>query len=268
MYIMAHQYKNTKLHYAYEILKLGVKTQILLSRALDLKHMPMIKELKPIDNRLVWLLMECKQTGRLYIWHTQEDDKVRPEHAANDGQTFDWENPPPTGNPGDDYGCRCWAEFIESPDKPAYSVSEPSKGTVKIKRPDGSEETRTGGSRAWRNNNPGNLRSGTFANNHGAIGSAGGFAVFPDEQTGDAASAALLRIPTYSGLSVDDAIARRSPSNENDTENLQNTIHNMSGLSGDEIVGELDDNQMSKLTDAIKRTEGWMPGNTTINPAP
>ena len=42
----------------------------------------------------------------------------------------------------------------------------------------------------------------------------------------------------------------------------------MSGLSGDEIVGELDEDQMSKLTDAIKRTEGWVPGTTTINPAP
>lgn len=247
---------------------LGVKNQILLAKSLDLGCIAIAREHAKIDQGLIRILKAATQESRYYIWHTQGDDKVRPEHAANDGQTFDWNNPPSTGNPGDDYGCRCTAEFINSPDKPAYSVSEPSKGTVTIKKPDGSEETRTGGSRAWRNNNPGNLRSGTFANNHGAIGSAGGFAVFPDEETGDAASAALLRTPTYSGLSVDDAIARRSPSNENDTSTLQNTIHNMSGLSGDEIVGELDDNEMSKLTDAIKRTEGWIPGTTTINPAP
>lgn len=45
-----------------------------------------------------------------YIWRTQGDDKVRPSHAANEGQIFAWDDPPPTGNPGEDYNCRCWAE--------------------------------------------------------------------------------------------------------------------------------------------------------------
>jgi hypothetical protein len=45
-----------------------------------------------------------------YIWRTWDDDKVRPEHAANNGKIFAWDNPPPTGNPGETFGCRCWAE--------------------------------------------------------------------------------------------------------------------------------------------------------------
>ncbi|MFW0777116.1 MAG: phage minor head protein [Rickettsiales bacterium] len=45
-----------------------------------------------------------------YIWRTAGDDKVRPSHAANDGKIFEWDNPPPTGNPGDAPGCRCIAE--------------------------------------------------------------------------------------------------------------------------------------------------------------
>lgn len=45
-----------------------------------------------------------------YIWRTRDDDKVRPEHAANNGKIFAWDNPPPTGNPGEAFGCRCWAE--------------------------------------------------------------------------------------------------------------------------------------------------------------
>ncbi len=45
-----------------------------------------------------------------YIWHTRGDDKVRPSHAANNGKIFAWDNPPATGNPGEEYGCRCWAE--------------------------------------------------------------------------------------------------------------------------------------------------------------
>jgi len=35
---------------------------------------------------------------------------VRPEHEANDGKIFVWNDPPPTGHPGDEIGCRCWAE--------------------------------------------------------------------------------------------------------------------------------------------------------------
>ena len=48
-----------------------------------------------------------------YIWHTQEDDKVRPWHASRDGKVFDSNKPPKGGNPGDAPNCRCWAEPIE-----------------------------------------------------------------------------------------------------------------------------------------------------------
>ncbi len=53
-----------------------------------------------------------------YIWVTMGDDKVRPEHAANAGLIFAWDDPPPTGNPGDDQGCRCIAVPYES--EPEY----------------------------------------------------------------------------------------------------------------------------------------------------
>lgn len=45
-----------------------------------------------------------------YIWRTRDDERVRPSHAANNGKIFAWDNPPPTGHPGEDYGCRCTAE--------------------------------------------------------------------------------------------------------------------------------------------------------------
>lgn len=44
-----------------------------------------------------------------YIWRTRGDDKVRTAHAENNGRIFAWDNPP-TGNPGEDYNCRCLAE--------------------------------------------------------------------------------------------------------------------------------------------------------------
>jgi hypothetical protein len=45
-----------------------------------------------------------------YIWRTRGDGKVRASHAANDGRIFAWDDPPPTGHPGEDYNCRCFAE--------------------------------------------------------------------------------------------------------------------------------------------------------------
>ena len=51
-----------------------------------------------------------KRTTTHYIWRTQGDGKVRASHAANDGKIFAWDDPPPTGHPGEDYGCRCIAE--------------------------------------------------------------------------------------------------------------------------------------------------------------
>lgn len=45
-----------------------------------------------------------------YIWRTRGDGKVRSSHAANNGRIFSRDNPPTTGHPGEDYGCRCIAE--------------------------------------------------------------------------------------------------------------------------------------------------------------
>jgi len=57
-----------------------------------------------------------------HIWHSQDDAKVRSDHAANNGKIFSWDNPPPTVHPGEDYNCRCQAAPIQLAvlDKAAY----------------------------------------------------------------------------------------------------------------------------------------------------
>ena len=53
-----------------------------------------------------------------YIWRTQDDGKVRSRHAQFDDQIFSWNNPPAGGyHPGEDYGCRCWAEAYVAEDQ-------------------------------------------------------------------------------------------------------------------------------------------------------
>ena len=54
-------------------------------------------------------IKQNKSTG-YYIWRIRGDNKVLSSHAANDGRVFAWDNPPATGHPGEDYGCRCVAE--------------------------------------------------------------------------------------------------------------------------------------------------------------
>jgi hypothetical protein len=57
----------------------------------------------PIDEPL-------ETDDQLYIWRSRGDKKVRDSHASNNGKIFSYNTPPETGHPGQDFGCRCWAE--------------------------------------------------------------------------------------------------------------------------------------------------------------
>lgn len=64
-----------------------------------------------------WSIKQERPTTH-YIWRTRDDEKVRPSHADNNGRVFAWDDPPETGHPGEDYGCRCTAEpFMPSGDE-------------------------------------------------------------------------------------------------------------------------------------------------------
>lgn len=57
-------------------------------------------------------ITEIRQTSagiNEYEWSTSLDERVRPEHAALEGQRFSWSSPPSVGHPGEDYQCRCVA---------------------------------------------------------------------------------------------------------------------------------------------------------------
>lgn len=124
----------------------------------------------------------------------------------------------------------------------------------------GGRVRRTGGTPAWRNNNPGNIRDSDFARRMGAIGAANGFAVFPDEATGLAAMGALLRGNSYRNLSIIDAISRYAPPSENDTRAYQQRIAQLTGLDIQLRIRDLDESQFSALLGAMRRIEGWTPG--------
>jgi RHS repeat-associated protein len=128
------------------------------------------------------------------------------------------------------------------------------------------EQVRSGGTRAWRNNNPGNLRGGSFSTRHGSIGTAGNFAVFGDLDTGGQAQAALLTGSTYGGLSIDDAIARYAPASENNTARYQAIVRRAAGVDGSTLMRDLTAEQMQSVLAAMRRHEGFRAGTVEWRP--
>jgi len=69
---------------------------------------------------------------------------------------------------------------------------------------------RSGGTWAWRNNNPGNMGPGNYSKKNGCIGYSGGHAVFPTLEQGDIALRDLLA-NGYKNSSLEYTIIRFAP---------------------------------------------------------
>lgn len=69
-----------------------------------------------------WSVKQERPTTH-YIWRTQGDENVRSSHAANNGQVFARDDPPATGHPGEDYGCRCTAEPYDPEAAESFTIS-------------------------------------------------------------------------------------------------------------------------------------------------
>jgi peptidoglycan hydrolase-like protein with peptidoglycan-binding domain len=125
------------------------------------------------------------------------------------------------------------------------------------------DEVRAGGTLAWRNTNPGNIIAGSFARNHGAIGSNGRFAVWPTEAAGMDAIVALLRTGTYQSKTVLQAMQTYAPaSDNNDPEAYANNIRRMTGIEPSRQMSSLNDDEMQAMAGAIRRVEGWRAGTS------
>lgn len=70
--------------------------------------------------------------------------------------------------------------------------------------------------RPQRNNNPGDIEFGEFAQRFGSTQSDGRFAIFPSAEQGWNCLKALLRLPSYAGLTLQALVARYAPAVEND----------------------------------------------------
>jgi SPP1 gp7 family putative phage head morphogenesis protein len=62
---------------------------------------------------------------RIYRWLTIDDEKVRLEHLARQGKIFGWNSA--DTRPGEEYNCRCYAEFIDKNGNPTGEYGRMSK---------------------------------------------------------------------------------------------------------------------------------------------
>lgn len=146
-------------------------------------------------------------------------------------------------------------------DKVAVAAAADGKNVI-YTMPDGARVKRVGGTRAWRNTNPGNIRYSEFARRIGAIGQAGGFAVFPTEEIGMYAIEALLRTDSYNKLTVAGAISRYAPPSENNTSAYHRQIEKLTGLSINKRMADLTAAELTRVASAIRHIEGWREGST------
>ncbi|MDO3527537.1 hypothetical protein ACNRBH_09200 [Ralstonia pseudosolanacearum] len=115
----------------------------------------------------------------------------------------------------------------------------------------------TSGPRNLRNNNPGNIEYGAWAKAHGATGSDGRFAVFPDAATGSAAVDALLQSYGNRGLNtVSGVIGRWAPASENNTSGYAATVAKRLGVGANDRLNMADPAVRQALGREIARYEG------------
>ncbi|XYD12639.1 hypothetical protein R1A27_34405 (plasmid) [Methylobacterium sp. NMS12] len=119
------------------------------------------------------------------------------------------------------------------------------------------------GSRSFRNNNPGNIKYGPFAQRMGATGAdSAGFARFPDYAAGRKAQESLLfNSDSYKDLTIGQAIARWAPGSDgNDPAGYAAQMAKAAGVGVDTKMSDLTPEQRGRFLDAQQRKEGWIPG--------
>lgn len=183
------------------------------------------------------------------------------EEAQKTGEAFEGESSM-APEPQDEQEQEEVEELKETQRRKAPGTAGYSK-TAKARYVVYQNEVRVGGSKAWRNNNPGNLHNYEFAKNHGSIGDdKDNFAIFPNRATGLAALFALLKGEIYKNLNITEAITKYAPPSENDTQKYIDTVVKQTGLPATTKLVDMTDAQLASIVGVIEVKEGWIEGTT------
>lgn len=149
-------------------------------------------------------------------------------------------------------------------DKKYVSARDGENNSVIYKNAEGAEFLHSGGTRAWRNNNPGNLIGSEKSGR--SIGKGGRFAAFASHDEGIAALKFSLT-NFYSGRKLDEVFKKYAPAtDDNDPERYIVLVKKFSGLDSTRTIGSLTDAELNKFVGAIERVEGWKEGKVEAIP--
>lgn len=134
--------------------------------------------------------------------------------------------------------------------------TEGPKRTVIYTDRDGRVWVFSGGNRPWRNQNPGNLVPGDVSKRNGAIGVAGGFAIFPSYENGHVALLDSLK-NKHGNKDIDKLIKTLAPPKENKTKKYIAFVRKKTGIKDNKKVKDFTPEEFEKLWKAIEQMEGW-----------
>jgi hypothetical protein len=139
---------------------------------------------------------------------------------------------------------------------PGYNIVRLGDGRV----------VRRSGARNWRNNNPGNIKYGGYAEGKGAISPDPHFAIFPTyEQGRQAKSDLIFTTSSYKDLKISAAIARYAPAFENNTASYARQVISAAAVPADRggpdaKMKDLNKAEQERVLDAMEKVEGFKVG--------
>jgi hypothetical protein len=152
-------------------------------------------------------------------------------------------------------------------------VLDAGKGYTKVEYEDGRVELRKG-QFGWRNNNPGNIIAGKFAESQGAIPGGGRFALFPTLEAGNKARRNLLfESDSYKDLTVSEAIRKWAPPSENNSDDYARRFAAAAGVPLNTKMKDFTEKQRNLAMKSQETIEGNAPGTIEViregvSPAP
>lgn len=148
--------------------------------------------------------------------------------------------------------------YIRAKEGPAnFGESTP---TVQYFDEQGNMTIRSGGTRAWRNNNPGNMVANHYTmgteRSSKAIGKAAGFAIYPDYKTGHQALMDMLSGKKWGAKTLQQASIDYTPDNPKHID----SIVEETGFDRTRKISSLDPIEFEKYWKAIEKIEKWKVG--------
>ncbi len=133
------------------------------------------------------------------------------------------------------------------------------KSSVRYYDNEGNVLIRFEGSKAWRCNNPGNMKhkKGGFAARHGSIGYAMKMAVFPSETSGRAALIARLKAEEFGALTIE-----KFPEvwDYDNAREYRKMLVSISKLPLEKKIKHLSAEEFERFRKAVEQIEGWQEG--------